>query len=55
MRQPAFGRYLRYPDEAVGRLSGLLVLTLAGERISAITRFGGEVPAGFGLPATLRW
>ena len=52
--QPAFGFYLedRYAD--VLRWVGLLVLTLEGERISAITRFGdtGILPH-FGLPRTL--
>jgi len=33
---------------------GLLVLTLAGNRISAITRFDNSVPSYFGLPQTCR-
>ena len=32
---------------------GLLVLTLSGGRISAMTRFDGAVLAGFGLPRTI--
>jgi RNA polymerase sigma-70 factor (ECF subfamily) len=49
--QPAFGVYVRSAD---GRRhgTGLLVLELAGERITAMTRFEPEVFAGFGLPAT---
>jgi RNA polymerase sigma-70 factor, ECF subfamily len=37
--QPAFGVYLHDPHSQVLHASGLLVITLAGERISAITRF----------------
>jgi RNA polymerase sigma-70 factor (ECF subfamily) len=44
--QPAFGAYLR----ATGAGTGLLVLTLDGDRISAITRFEGSVLPAFGLP-----
>jgi RNA polymerase sigma-70 factor, ECF subfamily len=50
--QPAFGHYLLEGDELVGR--GLLVLTIEGEQISELIRFGGgELLARFGLPATL--
>ena len=52
--QPAFGRYLRDPHAPVGHAHGLIVLTLAGERISAITGFNdNSVLARFGLPRTL--
>ncbi len=52
--QPAFGHYIKEPGEAVARGMGLLVLTLEGERIAAITRFGGgELLPRFGLPPTL--
>jgi RNA polymerase sigma-70 factor (TIGR02960 family) len=44
--QPAFGAYLR----ATGAGTGLLVLTLDGDRISAITRFERSVLGAFGLP-----
>ena len=44
--QPAFGAYLR----ATGAGAGLLVLTLSGARISAITRFESSVLPAFGLP-----
>ena len=39
----------------IGRYYGIIVLTLEGDRISAITRFGdsGFLPA-FGLPRVLR-
>ena len=38
--QPAFGYYLQDPHAAVERANGLIVLTLAGDKICAITRFG---------------
>jgi RNA polymerase sigma-70 factor (TIGR02960 family) len=50
--QPAFGAYLRAPDGS-GRGVGLYVLTLAGDRISALTRFDTSVLPWFGLPGTL--
>jgi len=37
--QPAFGCYLTAVEEPIVRPAGLIVLTLAGDRISAITRF----------------
>jgi RNA polymerase sigma-70 factor (TIGR02960 family) len=53
--QPAFGCYLPSPEEATARPYGLMVLTLAAERISAITWFGdSSVFPKFGLPPTLR-
>ena len=52
--QPAFGRYLRDPHAPVGHAHGLIVLTLAGDRIRAITGFNdNSVLARFGLPRTL--
>jgi RNA polymerase sigma-70 factor (TIGR02960 family) len=53
--QPAFACYLRDPHAPIARPHGLIVLTLAGERISAITRFldNGVYPH-FGLPRILR-
>jgi RNA polymerase sigma-70 factor (TIGR02960 family) len=52
--QPAFGYYLRDPGSPVARGHGLIVLTLAGDRIGAITRFGGsDLFPLFGLPLTL--
>ena len=51
--QPAFGIYVRDPQAPVLHAIGLLVLTLAGDRISAITRFDTSMLAYFGLPRTL--
>jgi len=53
--QPAFGCYLPSPQAAIARPYGLMVLTLAGERISAITWFAdSSVFSQFGLPRSLR-
>jgi RNA polymerase sigma-70 factor (ECF subfamily) len=52
--QPAFGYYLRDPRAPVARAHGLIVLTLAGDKICAITRFGdNSLFPHFGLPRTL--
>jgi RNA polymerase sigma-70 factor (TIGR02960 family) len=51
--QPAFGIYVRDPQAPVLHAAGLLVLTLAGDRICAMTRFDTSVLASFGLPRTL--
>jgi RNA polymerase sigma-70 factor (TIGR02960 family) len=53
--QPAFGHYIDDPHARIGRYFGVLVLTLDGDRIAGITRFGdtGILPH-FGLPRTLR-
>jgi RNA polymerase sigma-70 factor (ECF subfamily) len=51
--QPAFGFYVRSPQGEVGRATGLLVLTLSGQRISALTRFDNSVLPYFGLPRML--
>ena len=51
--QPAFGAYVRDPLTGVAHAAGLLVLTLAGDRISAMTRFDNSVLPRFGLPRTL--
>jgi RNA polymerase sigma-70 factor (TIGR02960 family) len=54
--QPAFGHYMQDPHAPIGRTMGVLVLTLEGDRIAAITRFGGtDVLARFGLPRTIPW
>jgi RNA polymerase sigma-70 factor (TIGR02960 family) len=52
--QPAFGCYLPDPHAAIARPYGLIVLTLAGDAIAAITWFSdtGVFPR-FGLPRTL--
>jgi RNA polymerase sigma-70 factor (TIGR02960 family) len=53
--QPAFGYYLQDPHAPVDRANGLIVLTLAGDKIRAITRFGdNSLFPHFGLPRTLR-
>ncbi len=51
--QPAFGVYLRDPLTQVAHAFGLFVITLEGERVSAITRFDSWVFARFGMPRTL--
>jgi RNA polymerase sigma-70 factor (TIGR02960 family) len=52
--QPAFGCYLRDPQTPVAHAHGLLVLTLDGDRVCAITRFmDNSVLPWFGLPRTL--
>jgi RNA polymerase sigma-70 factor (ECF subfamily) len=50
--QPAFGTYLRAPT-GIRHGTGLFVLTLAGERICAMTRFESSVLPWFGLPRSL--
>jgi RNA polymerase sigma-70 factor (TIGR02960 family) len=50
--QPAFGLYIRAPD-GVRHGSGLVVLTLAGDRVCAMTRFENSVLPWFGLPRSL--
>ena len=52
--QPAFGRYLRDPHSPISHAHGLIVLTLAADRIRVITGFNdNSVLARFGLPRTL--
>jgi hypothetical protein len=50
--QPAFGAYLR-PKAGIRHGTGLYVLTLAGNRICAMTRFDSSMLASFGLPRSL--
>jgi RNA polymerase sigma-70 factor (ECF subfamily) len=50
--QPAFGAYLRGPA-GISHGTGLYVLTLAGDRICALTRFDNSVLPRFGLPRSL--
>jgi RNA polymerase sigma-70 factor (TIGR02960 family) len=47
--QPAFGAYLR-ASTGIRHGTGLFVLTLAGDRICAFTRFDSSVLPWFGLP-----
>ena len=52
--QPAFGCYLPDPHAPIVRAYGLMVLTLAENRVSAITWFGERsLLSRFGLPRTL--
>jgi RNA polymerase sigma-70 factor (ECF subfamily) len=50
--QPAFGAYLRAPT-GIRHGTGLIVLTLTGDRICAMTRFESRVLRWFGLPQSL--
>ena len=52
--QPAFGFYARDPDTGSYYTVGLMVLTLSGTRVSAMTRFDPAVLPRFGLPPSLR-
>ena len=52
--QPAFGYYLLDDTAPIARAHGLLVLTLTGGQIVAITRFlDNSVLPRFGLPRVL--
>jgi RNA polymerase sigma-70 factor (TIGR02960 family) len=53
--QPAFGHYIGDAHSPIARFNGVIVLTLEGNKISGLTRFGdtGILPA-FGLPRMLR-
>lgn len=51
--QPAFAVYAGDPHGGVAHASGLLVASLAGSQICALTRFDNSVLPGFGLPRTL--
>ena len=51
--QPAFGTYLPTGTGGVLHGAGLLVATLSGDRISALTRFDNDVLGCFGLPRTM--
>jgi RNA polymerase sigma-70 factor (TIGR02960 family) len=50
--QPAFGAYLR-ASSGIRHGTGLLVLTLTGDRICSVTRFDSSVLPWFGLPRSL--
>jgi hypothetical protein len=50
--QPAFGLYLHAPT-GIRHGTGLMVLTLAGNRIAAMTRFDKSALPWFGLPRSL--
>ena len=51
--QPAFGFYVRDPDTGGYYTVGLMVLTVSGTGISALTRFDPGTLPRFGLPLTL--
>jgi RNA polymerase sigma-70 factor (ECF subfamily) len=51
--QLAFGAYLRTPTGGLRHGAGLLVLTLTGDQICAVTRFENSVLPCFGLPRSL--
>lgn len=49
--QPAFGCYLSLPDDPTAYPTGVIVLTMSGDRVSSITRFlDSELHRHFGLP-----
>jgi RNA polymerase sigma-70 factor (ECF subfamily) len=53
--QPAFGLYLSEPGTPILHARGVLVLTLAGDRVAGMTRFVDSVVLPrFGLPRSLR-
>jgi RNA polymerase sigma-70 factor, ECF subfamily len=51
--QPAFGFYARDPETGLFYTVGLMVLTLSGNLICAMTRFADSTLPRFGLPRTL--
>jgi RNA polymerase sigma-70 factor (TIGR02960 family) len=51
--QPAFGMYAQDPQAGIFHAAGLLVLTLSGGSICAMTGFDTSVLPQFGLPRTL--
>jgi RNA polymerase sigma-70 factor (TIGR02960 family) len=51
--QPAFGVYVQDPHAGISRAAGLLVLTLAGDQVRAMTAFDNSLLPHFGLPRTL--
>jgi RNA polymerase sigma-70 factor (TIGR02960 family) len=54
-RQPAFGCYLRDPHTPIAHAYGLMVLTLTGDQLTAITGFPDtSVFRAFGLPRTIQ-
>jgi RNA polymerase sigma-70 factor (ECF subfamily) len=51
--QPAFATYLRTSTGGICHGAGLLVVTIAGDRICAMTRFESSALTWFGLPRSL--
>jgi RNA polymerase sigma-70 factor (ECF subfamily) len=53
-RQPCWGCYISDHGDPVWRVHGVQVITVAGDRVSAMTRFvDNSVLPFFGLPRTL--
>jgi RNA polymerase sigma-70 factor (ECF subfamily) len=53
--QPAFGCYQHDPRTPILHAHGVIVLTLSGDRVAAVTRFlDNSLLATFGLPRSLR-
>jgi RNA polymerase sigma-70 factor (ECF subfamily) len=50
--QPAFGTFLHAPT-GIRHGTGMIVLTLAGDRVGSVTRFDNAVFPWFGLPRSL--
>lgn len=51
--QPAFGLYVQDPQAGISHATGMLVLTLAGDKICAMTGFDTSTLPFAGLPRTL--
>jgi RNA polymerase sigma-70 factor (TIGR02960 family) len=51
--QPVLATYVRDPQTGLYHATGIAVLTLSGELISAVTIFGKDVLPSFGLPRVL--
>lgn len=51
--QPAFGVYVRDDRDGIYRAVGLIVATLAGDRVAGLTRFENSLLPDFGLPRSL--
>jgi hypothetical protein len=51
--QPALGMYVADPHTGVHRGYSLLVITIAGDRITVVTGFDASVMPRFGLPRAL--
>jgi RNA polymerase sigma-70 factor (TIGR02960 family) len=51
--QPAFGAYVHDPRAGIWHTSGLLVLTLTGDKVCVLTGFDTSALPYFGLPRTL--
>src|SRR5580704_6355453 len=51
--QPALASYVQDPQTGLYHASGIAVLTLSGSLVSAVTTFGKNVLASFGLPRVL--